>query len=177
MIVMRAPWTTSGMSRPARLAPHTMMVTSAAATAAAVTFGEILDMLPPLDELRHDSRDSTRDCRYRSDDSDELSLRHIRTTPHRLTLLQLQKPRLDAIQTTEDPVDLSITHTPNHNRRHGLDAPPQRLLVRCLPLRFGIRMYAITRTSSHHSSQRGPTTRQHGHKASPSHTQKHTPDT
>ena len=45
MIVMRAPWTTSGMSRPARLAPHTMMVTSAAATAAAVTFGEILDIL------------------------------------------------------------------------------------------------------------------------------------
>jgi hypothetical protein len=33
----------------------------------------------------------------------------------------------------------------NDNRRNGPDAPPRRLLVRCLPLRFGMRMYGITR--------------------------------
>ena len=66
--------------------------------------------IPPQDELRHDSRNGARDGTNGSDDGDELRLRHIRTAPHRLTLLQLQQARLDAIQRSEDPVDLSITH-------------------------------------------------------------------
>jgi hypothetical protein len=87
-----------------------MMVTSAAAMVLATTLLEMLDMLPPLDELRHDSRNATRNGTNSSDDSDELTLSHIRTAPHRLTLLKLQQARLDAIQRSEDPVDLSITH-------------------------------------------------------------------
>ena len=43
---MIAPWTTVGISTPARLAPQTMIVTSAAARAAAVTFGEICNVFP-----------------------------------------------------------------------------------------------------------------------------------
>ena len=43
---MIAPWTTVGISTPARLAPQTMMVTSAAARAAAVTFGLICIVTP-----------------------------------------------------------------------------------------------------------------------------------
>ncbi len=112
------------MSRPARLAPHTMMVTSAAETVLATTLFEMLDMLPPLDELRDDSRDATRNGTNGSDDSDELRLRHIRPAPHRLTLLQLQEARLNTIKTTENPIDFCVTHTPNHNRRHGPDTHP-----------------------------------------------------
>lgn len=45
-MVMMAPWTTVGISTPARLAPQTMIVTSAAARAAAVTLGEICNVFP-----------------------------------------------------------------------------------------------------------------------------------
>jgi hypothetical protein len=72
--------------------------------------GLILDMLPPLDELRHDSRNATSNGTNGSDDSDELSLRHIRPAPHRLTLLQLEQACFDPVKGSEDPVDLSITH-------------------------------------------------------------------
>jgi hypothetical protein len=89
-----------------------MMVTSAAATAAAVTFGEMLDTsFLLLDELRHDSRNATSNGTNGSDDSDELRLRHIRPTPHRLTLLKLEQACFDPVKGSEDPVDLSITHT------------------------------------------------------------------
>ena len=43
---MMAPWTTVGISTPARLAHQTMIVTSAAARAAAVTLGEICNVFP-----------------------------------------------------------------------------------------------------------------------------------
>jgi hypothetical protein len=111
-----------------------MMVTSAAATVLATTLLEMLDMLPPLDELRHDSRNSTSDCTNGSDNRNELRLRHIRTAPHRLTLLQLQKVRLDAIQRSEDPVDLSITHhaTSTVNDAAGTTTP-QRTELEHLP--------------------------------------------
>ncbi len=58
-----APWTTVGISTPARLAPQTMIVTSAAARAAAVTLGEICKMFP----LEQISQYGTNDTRKRGD--------------------------------------------------------------------------------------------------------------
>jgi hypothetical protein len=67
--------------------------------------------------LRHDSRNGARDGTNGSDDGDELRLRHIRATPHRLTLLKLEQACFDPVKGSEDPVNLSITHTLNDNRR------------------------------------------------------------
>ena len=60
---MMAPWTTVGISTPARLAPQTMIVTMAAASAAAVTFGEICNVFP----LEQIGDNSTNDTRHRGD--------------------------------------------------------------------------------------------------------------
>ena len=63
---MMAPWTTVGISTPARLAPQTMIVTSAAARAAAVTLGEICKMFP----LEQIGDNSTNDTGHRGDAGD-----------------------------------------------------------------------------------------------------------
>jgi hypothetical protein len=42
-----APWTTVGISTPARLAPQTKHVTSAAANTEAWTLGEMVDIVTP----------------------------------------------------------------------------------------------------------------------------------
>ena len=63
---MMAPWTTVGISTPAMLAPQTMIVTSAAARAAAVTLGEICNVFP----LEQISDNSTNDTRHGCDTGD-----------------------------------------------------------------------------------------------------------
>ena len=86
--------------------------------------------------MRHDSRNATRNGTNGSDDSDELRLRHIRPAPHRLTLLKLQQACFDPVKGSEDPVDLSITHTVNDNRRNGLDASPYAVAGQVLSAAF-----------------------------------------
>jgi hypothetical protein len=54
-----APWTTVGISTPARLAIQQMIVVRAAARAAAVTLGEICKMFP-LEQIGDNSTNDTR---------------------------------------------------------------------------------------------------------------------
>ncbi len=77
---MMAPWTTVGISTPARLAIQQMIVVRAAARAAAVTLGEICKMFP-LEQIG-DYR--TNDTRHRGDPR---NVRQRHTPRHRALIL------------------------------------------------------------------------------------------